>query len=89
MLTASQTLMGVAIIIGLRFHRWAAIALIALFAIQFAITGTTGRYILSAAHLLIALVVFWTQRHHILPTLTAPFRRHVSDSDEPDRVPAI
>lgn len=88
-LTASQTLMGVAIIIGLRFHRWAAIALIALFAIQFAITGTTGRYILSAAHLLIALVVFWTQRHHILPTLAAPFRRPVSDSDEPDRVPTI
>ncbi|WP_248704757.1 sodium:proton exchanger [Curtobacterium sp. MWU13-2055] len=74
-LTASQTLMGVAIIIGLRFHRWAAIALIALFAVQFAVTGTTGRYVLSAAHLLIALVVFWIQRRHIVPTLAAPFRR--------------
>jgi cation:H+ antiporter len=88
-LTASQTLMGIAIIIGLRFHRWAAIALVALFAVQFAVTGTTGRYILSAAHLLIALVVFWIQRRNILPTLAAPFRRPVSEPDTTEHAPVV
>jgi cation:H+ antiporter len=74
-LTASQTVMGVAIIIALRFHRWAAIALVALFAVQFFITGTTGRYVLSGVHIAIAIVALWIHRHSILPTLTAPFRK--------------
>ncbi|KQO61538.1 sodium:proton exchanger [Curtobacterium sp. Leaf261] len=75
LLTASQTVLGVAIIIALRFHRWSAIGLAALFAVQFVVTDTGGRYVLSAVHLAAALVVFWIHRRAILPTLTAPFRR--------------
>lgn len=74
-LTASQTVMGVAIIIALRFHRWSAIALMAIFALQFVVTGTTGRYILSAAQLVIAAVVLVIHRKDILPALAAPFKR--------------
>jgi cation:H+ antiporter len=75
-LTATQTLLGVAIIIGLRFHRWSAIALSALFALQFVVTGTTGRYVLSGVHVAAAVAVFWIDRRAILPTLAAPFRRN-------------
>jgi cation:H+ antiporter len=77
LLTATQTMLGVAIIIALRFHRWSAIGLAALFAVQFVVTDTGGRYVLSAVHLVAALVVFWIHRRDILPTLAAPFRRAV------------
>lgn len=74
-LTASQTVLGVAIIIALRFHRWSAIALVALFAVQFVVTDTSGRWVLSIVHLVVAVVVAWVHRRDILPTLRAPFRR--------------
>jgi cation:H+ antiporter len=57
--------------------------------VQFAVTGTTGRYILSAAHLLIAFVVFWMQRRDVLPTLAAPFRRAVSENGNADHMPTV
>ncbi|SDQ27495.1 cation:H+ antiporter [Curtobacterium sp. UNCCL20] len=75
MLTASQTVLGVAIIIALRFHRWSAIALAVLFAVQFAVTDTNGRWVLSVVHLVAAVVVLWINRRDIVPTVTAPFRR--------------
>ncbi len=74
-LTATQTVLGVAIIIGLRFHRWSAIALAALFALQFVVTDTTGRYVLSVIHVVVAIPLLWLHRRDILPTLAAPFRR--------------
>ncbi|ARC57734.1 hypothetical protein AS850_11690 [Frondihabitans sp. 762G35] len=74
-LTASQTVLGVAIIVALRFHRWAAIALVALFAVQFVVQGETGRYVLSAVHLVLAAAALWIHRRDILPTLRAPFVR--------------
>ncbi|WP_423920184.1 sodium:proton exchanger [Frigoribacterium sp. 2-23] len=74
-LTASQTVMGVAIIVALRFHRWSAIALVAIFAVQFVVTDTTGRYVLSAIQIAIAIAALVVHRRHILPTLAAPFRR--------------
>ncbi|TFB83644.1 sodium:proton exchanger [Cryobacterium algoricola] len=80
-LTASQTVLGVAIIIGLRFHRWSAIALVALFAVQFAVTETTGRYVLSVMHIAIAVVLLVIHRRDILPTVAAPFRRSVPDRE--------
>lgn len=76
-LTATQTVLGVAIIIGLRFHRWSALALAVLFGLQFFITDTSGRYVLSLVQLLAALPLFWIHRRDILPTLAAPFKRSV------------
>lgn len=74
-LTASQTVMGVAIIVALRFHRWSAIALAAIFGVQFFVTDTTGRYALSIIQIAIAVVALVIHRRDILPTLAAPFQR--------------
>lgn len=74
LLTATQTMMGVALILALRFHRKSAWALLALFAIQFPITSTEGRLALSAVYAVIAVAALIVNRRHILPTLRAPFR---------------
>ena len=88
-LTTTQTLMGVAILLMLRFPRWAAWTLLGLFAVQFAIPDTQGRYLISAVYAMIALISLIKFRHQILPTLTAPFRRTVlTPSHKPDSVPA-
>lgn len=74
-LTATQTLLGVAIILALRFHLWSAVSLATLFAVQFFVTDTSGRYVLSAIQAVAAIVVLVVHRRHILVTLVAPFRR--------------
>lgn len=74
-LTATQTLLGVAIIVALRFHWWSALGLAALFAVQFFVTDTAGRYVLSALQAALAVVFLVIHRHGILPALAAPFRR--------------
>lgn len=74
-LTATQTLLGVAIIIALRFHWWSAVGLAGLFAVQFFVTDTSGRYILSIVQAVLAVAVFVVHRRSILPALAAPFRR--------------
>ena len=86
LLTPTQTLMGVAVILALRFHRWSAWALLALFVIQFPITSTTGRLILCGAYAVIALGALVVNRGHLLPTLTAPFiRRDLRRHSRTDR----
>src|SRR5271170_678966 len=72
-LTATQTLMGVALLLGLRFQRWAAWALLGLFIVQFPITSTEGRLFLSAAYSAIAVVALVRNRRQLPATLAAPF----------------
>ncbi|MGO1973106.1 MAG: hypothetical protein ACTH2Q_09125, partial [Propionibacteriaceae bacterium] len=55
LLTATQTVLGVAILLALCFPRWAAWALLGLFAVQFAIPSTTGRLVLCGVHLVLGL----------------------------------
>ncbi|TPW77887.1 sodium:proton exchanger [Schumannella soli] len=74
-LTASQTVMGVAIILALCFHWWSAAALAGLFAVQFFVPDENGRYVLSVIHLVIAVGALIVHRRDIVPTLAAPFRR--------------
>ncbi|MGO2862855.1 MAG: sodium:proton exchanger [Brevibacterium sp.] len=74
-LTATQTILGVAIILALRFHWVPALGLGALFGLQFFITDTTGRYVLSAIQAGLAIVFLIIHRRDIVPTLRAPFRR--------------
>ena len=74
LLTATQTLLGVAILLVLRFPRWAAYTLFGLFAVQFFIPGLYGRLVISAVYAVIALALLVVHRHQIMPTLTAPFR---------------
>ncbi|MBV9720405.1 MAG: sodium:proton exchanger [Mycobacterium sp.] len=86
-LTAVQTMMGVALILGLRFHRWTAWALLGLFVVQFPITSTQGRVFLSAAYALIAVVALVYNRRQFVPTLSAPFagraKRHGGHPHQP------
>jgi cation:H+ antiporter len=75
LLTATQTLLGVAALLALRFPRWLAGALLALFALQFAFPGSSARYVLCALYAALAVVALVRNRRHIGPTLAAPFRR--------------
>jgi len=88
LLTATQTLLGVAALLALRFPRWAAWTLLALFAVQFALPSQTARYVLCGIYGAIALAALIRNRRHILPTLTAPFRRAGGDEDQPTAVEA-
>ncbi|HEU0190326.1 MAG TPA: sodium:proton exchanger [Mycobacterium sp.] len=73
LLTACQALMGVALILGLRFHRATAWTLFALFAIQFPITSTHGRLIICAVYTLVTVGGLLANRSHLLETVQAPF----------------
>ncbi|MEU0514881.1 sodium:proton exchanger [Amycolatopsis sp. NPDC006125] len=81
LLTATQTLLGVAALLALRFPRWAAWTLLGLFAAQFALPGQTARYVLCGVYAALALAALVHNRRHILPTLAAPFRRR-ADQEE-------
>jgi cation:H+ antiporter len=74
LLTGAQTLLGVAALLTLRFPRWLALTLLGLFAVQYAVPGQAGRYLLCAIYGGIALVALIRNRRHVRPTLTAPFR---------------
>jgi cation:H+ antiporter len=74
MLTAGQTLLGVAALLTLRFPRWLAFTLLGLFAVQYALPGQASRYLLCAVYAVVAVVALARNRRHILPTLAAPFR---------------
>lgn len=75
LLTATQTLLGLGLLLALRFPRWGAIALLGLFLVQFAVPGTHGRLILSVIYAVLAAGLFVLHRRHIVPALLAPFRR--------------
>jgi cation:H+ antiporter len=66
-LTASQTVLGLAILIDMRFSVREAVTLLALFLIQFALPGREVRLVLSAAYLLLAIVLIVRNRRFIPP----------------------
>ncbi|MEV6272107.1 sodium:proton exchanger [Kribbella sp. NPDC051936] len=74
LLTATQTLLGIAILLSLRFPRWAAWTLLGLFAVQFAVPGQSGRYVISAVYLVLAIGAAVHNRDHLVRTIMAPFR---------------
>ncbi|WP_135357922.1 sodium:proton exchanger [Mycolicibacterium sp. NCC-Tsukiji] len=81
LLTATQTMMGVALILSLRFHRATAWLLLALFVVQFPITSTTGRLVLCGVYGALTVVGLIINRRHIVATLRAPFRADDRDGD--------
>ncbi len=82
LLTAAQTMLGIALILGLRFHRWSAWLLLALFLVQFPVTSTEGRVILCGVYGLAALVALALNFRHLLPTLRAPFTKDLIPESE-------
>lgn len=90
LLTATQTLMGVALILGLRFHRATAWALLVLFLAQFPINTTHGRLLLCGIYTAAAVAALIINRRHLAATVRAPFRGtavrhsgHPHDHSEP------
>lgn len=73
LLTASQTLMGVALILALRFSRASAWALLGLFIVQFPLTSTQGRLVLCGVYGVIAVGGLIVNRRQLVATLQAPF----------------
>lgn len=65
LLTASQSLMGVAIIMNLRFSIFEALALLSLFLLQFVYQSVEMRYLLSLLYLIIAIPMIVAHRHEI------------------------
>ena len=86
LLTATQALLGVAVLLTLRFPRWLAVTLLVLFAAQYAVPGQAGRYLLCAIYGGIAVVALVRNRRYVLPALAAPFRglRGVPPQQEPE-----
>ena len=74
-LTAAQTLMGVTLLLGLRFQRWAAWALLGLFVVQFPLTSTEGRLALSGVYAVIALVALIRYRRELPADVVGTVRR--------------
>jgi cation:H+ antiporter len=64
-LTAAQTLMGLAVLIDLRFALWEALALFALFALQFPFPQTSVRLAFAAGYVVIAIVLLVRRRTEI------------------------
>lgn len=89
-LTAAQTAMAVAALLALRFPRWLAVVLLGLFAVQFAVPGTSGRLLLAAMYGSLGLAALIVNRQQLVPTLAAPFRRRqqVPESAELQASPA-
>jgi cation:H+ antiporter len=75
LLTAAQTLLGIAALLSLRFSHWLAWILLGLFAVQFAVPSTEGRLVLTAIYAVLAIGALIMNRQQIVPTLLAPFRR--------------
>src|SRR5699024_1477773 len=74
-LTATQSLLGVALILSLRFHWAAALGLAGLFGLQFIVTDAAVASALCALHAGLALAVLIVHRRDIPPTLRAPVAR--------------
>ena len=73
LLTATQTLMGVALLLGLRFYRATAWALLVLFLAQFPINTTHGRLLLCGIYTAVAVAALIINRRHLAATIRAPF----------------
>lgn len=73
LLTATQTLMGVALILGLRFPRAAAWALLGLFLVQFPLVSTQERLVLCGIYTALAIAGLIINRGHLVATVRAPF----------------
>ncbi len=73
LLTATQTLMGVALILALRFSRASAVTLLVLFVVQFPLASTQGRLVLCGVYAVVAIAGLIINRRNLAATVRAPF----------------
>ena len=81
LLTAAQSLFGVALLVKLRFPQWGALTLLGLFLVQFAWHDTTGHYVMTGVYLALSLVLLVRDRRSMRGVVLAPFRAQIQ-SDE-------
>ena len=74
-LTATQALLGVAVIMALRIRLSEAVVLFGLFAISFIDTDTNFRWLMTVLYAVLAVVYLVVHRKDILPSLRAPFSK--------------
>jgi cation:H+ antiporter len=70
-LTAAQTLFGVAVLTDLRITRSEAVLLFGLFAAQFVVPAPEVRYLLAVVYLILAVVLLVRHRRHLPALLSA------------------
>lgn len=73
-LTTAQTLLGVAILLSLRWGLGSSMLMLGLFLVSI-VPDEYFRNILGAVHLVIAIGYFYVNRDKIMPTLRAPFAK--------------
>ncbi|WP_153532987.1 sodium:proton exchanger [Actinomadura macrotermitis] len=74
LLTAAQTVLGLAFLVDLRFRRWEAALLFALFAVQFALPGQHARLLLSGVYLAIGFSVLIARWRLLARAMAATIR---------------
>ena len=74
LLTAAQSLFGVALLLTLRFPKWGALTLLGLFLVQFAWHDTTGHYVMTGVYLALSFVLLVRDRHSLRGIVRAPFQ---------------
>ena len=72
-LTAAQTLLGLAVLLDLRFTLWEALGLFALFALQFPFPDPAVRLAFAAGYVLLAAALAVRHRRELPLILRAPF----------------
>ncbi|QKG23114.1 sodium:proton exchanger [Actinomadura verrucosospora] len=75
LLTASQTVLGLGLLIDLVLRRWEAALLFALFAVQFALPGEQARLVLSGVYLAIGFTVLINRYRDLGRAMEAVVRR--------------
>ncbi len=73
LLTATQTMLGVTLLLGMSLSRRAAWALLGLFAVQFVLPGEHARLLLSAVYAALAAVLLVVHRRQVRPTIRSLF----------------
>jgi cation:H+ antiporter len=74
MLTAAQTVLGFAVLADLRLHLWEALALLALFALQFPFPQTSVRTAFALAYAVVAALLLIARRRELPRILRATLR---------------
>lgn len=86
-LTAAQTLLGIAILLCMKFSgRWASV-LFVLFISTFIFTSTEARYLVAAGYAILAVILLVAHRRAILPALTMAVTGKDSDDGYPVHLP--
>lgn len=74
LLTAAQSLFGVALLLKLRFPQWGALTLLGLFLVQFAWHDSTGHHVMTGVYLALSVFLILRDRAALRGIVSAPFR---------------